>query len=73
MEEEQYITLTLDRYTELIKKEQKAEQYKKILLSYSNRKIFADILLTIEQKYLGELNREYIESEEKQDGKIKSR
>lgn len=71
--DEQYITLPLTRYTELIKKEQKAEQYKKILLSYSNRKPFMDILLTIEQKFLSELNSEYIESEEKQDGKIKFR
>lgn len=56
--DEQYVTLPLTRYTELIKKEQKAEQYKKFLLSYSYKKPFSDVLLAIEQKYLYELNNE---------------
>lgn len=63
--EEQIVKLSLERYTELVKAEQKAKQYKKYFLSYSYKKPYMDILLTIEQKDLAQLNKEYLnESEE---------
>ncbi|MBP3464090.1 MAG: hypothetical protein J6K45_06395 [Clostridia bacterium] len=67
MEEEQYVKIPLSRYTELILAEQKAEQYKKYLLSYSFKKPFMDVLLAIEQKTLFDLNKEdKKESEDKE-------
>lgn len=66
MEEQQFVKVTLERYTELIKSEQKANQYKKFLLSNSHNTRNADILKSIEEKDLFTLldeNRK--ESEEK--------
>lgn len=62
--EEQIIKISLERYTELIQAEQKAKQYKKYLLSYSYKKPYMDILLTIEQKDLSQLNKEYLKESE---------
>lgn len=48
--EEQKVTITLERYTELIKSEQRANQYKKFLLSNAHNNRNADILTSIEEK-----------------------
>lgn len=54
----QTVNLSLERYSELIRAEQKAKQYKEFLINYSYKTKFLDILLTVEQKNLSELHEE---------------
>ena len=64
MNDKQEVILSLNRYTELIKAEQKAKQYKQFLFNNSCRKNFMDIILAVEEMSLSEIYKEQIKREE---------
>ena len=61
--EEQWITVPLDRYTELIKAEQKYSQYKQYLINTSTNKGI-EFMKAVERKNIWDIIEQNKESEE---------